>query len=108
MDRCRKTAQPKRESTEKALGEGRRVQDRLTARFGLITSDDNVDIKWIDFYSATSPAGALCRDECRARAQEGIEDNLAADGHVEERVHQHRRRFDRRMIFRALARIGAE
>src|SRR5450432_263643 len=78
MDRCRKTAQPKRESTEKALGEGRRVQDRLTARFGLITSDDNVDIKWIDFYSATSPAGALCRDECRARAQEGIEDNLAA------------------------------
>src|ERR1700730_11830910 len=52
-------------------------------------------------------AGALGGDQCRAAAEEGIEQNIAASRAVEDRIGDHRHRFDRWMERQEIALLAA-
>jgi len=57
------------------------------ARCGLVAAaHDHVDVERIHLDAAADPTGRLGGDEGRARAEEGVEHDLAAVGEVEESV----------------------
>jgi hypothetical protein len=68
------------------------------ARFRLVSSDNDIDVKWIELDAAAYPPGFLGGDQGRPRAKEGIENNLATVRQVDQRVLQHCGWFHSRMI----------
>src|SRR5258706_2927965 len=69
-----------------------------SARFRLIASDNDIDVEWIEFDAAAHPPGILGGDESRPGAEEGVENNLATVGQVDQRILQHCGWFHSRMI----------
>src|SRR6476620_6707457 len=69
-----------------------------SARFGLIASDNDIDVEWIELDAAAHPPGILRGDESRPGAKEGVENNLATVCQVDQRILQHCGWFHSRMI----------
>jgi len=61
-------------------------QDGWPFRQRFIAAQDDLDVEWIEFEAAAMPAGLFAGDECRSRTEEGVEDDVAAFGHIEQRV----------------------
>ena len=59
---------------------------RRVARRGLIPARDHIHIKRVDLNATTNALGLLRGDEGRARAEEWVDDGVAAVGEVEKRI----------------------
>src|SRR5580692_11493753 len=73
----------------------------------LPAADDRVDVAGVELQPVASPAGTLGGDQCRAAAEEGVEHDVAASRGVEDRVGDHRHRFDRRVERQEIALLAA-
>ncbi len=61
-------------------------ESRRVARRGLIPARDHIHIKRVDLNATTNAFGLLGGDEGRARAEEWVDDGVAAVGEVEKRI----------------------
>src|SRR5215467_12453249 len=68
------------------------------ARCRLVASNNDIDVEWIELDAAAHPPGILGSDQGRPRAEEGVQNNLAAVCQVDQRVLQHCGWFHSRMI----------
>jgi hypothetical protein len=66
-------------------------------------SDRYVDVSRIDVEAAKAPSNALGSNECRSRAEEEVEDEVATTRHVLDRVGNQSAGLDRRMQGQILA-----
>jgi hypothetical protein len=74
----------------------------------LIAAHDHIDIERVELDPAKDAAGLVSSDEGRARAEEWVDDNVAAIGEVEERVLENGGRLDGRMVLEATTDVGTE
>ena len=83
-------------------------ENRGLAGRRLIAPDDHVDVERIELDAATDASGLFGGDESRARPKEGVDDDIAAVGEVEERVLEHCGWLHCRMVLKTTASIGAK
>jgi hypothetical protein len=83
-------------------------ENRWVACRRFIAAHDHIDVERVELDPATDAAGLVGSDEGRARAEEWVDDNVAAIGEVEERVLENGGRLDGRMVLEATTGVGAE
>lgn len=83
-------------------------QDGRVSCHRFVSAQNDLDVKWIKLEAAAVSAGLFASDECRSRTQERVDDDVAAFGHVEQRVFQHGNRLDSGVVPQAFARVGAQ
>src|SRR5205823_14853809 len=70
-------------------------QDGWPPRYRLVSAQDDIDIQRVELEAAAASASAFGSDERRSRTEEWVEDDVAAFGHIEQRVFQHGNGLDR-------------
>jgi hypothetical protein len=69
-------------------------QDRWLSRHDFVAAQDDLDVEWIELEAAAASASLFAGDERRSRTEEWVDDDVAAFGHIEERIFQHGNRLD--------------
>jgi hypothetical protein len=77
------------------------------ARCRLPAADNCVDIGRVELDAVAAPTGALGRDHRRAAAEKAIEHDVAAGRAAEDRIGDHRNRFDGRVQRQQIAFLAA-
>ena len=69
-------------------------QDRCLSCHRFVSPQNDLDVKWIELDAAAASAGLFAGDERRSGTEEWIDDDVAAFGHIEQRIFQHGNRLD--------------
>ena len=76
---------------------------RRVACCGRVSAHDHLDIERVQVDTPADVADLVGGYEGRARAEEWVDDDVAAIGEVEERVREHRGRLGGRVVLKAAA-----
>jgi hypothetical protein len=78
-------------------------KNRRVAGCGRVLAHDHLDIERVQVDTPADVADLVGGYEGRARAEEWVDDDVAAIGEVEERVREHRGRLGGRVVLKAAA-----
>src|SRR5262245_53866944 len=83
-------------------------QDRCQSCHRFVTAQDNLDVEWVQLDAATGSASLFAGDESRSRTEEWVDDDVAAFGHIEQRIFQHGNWLGGRVVLQSIARFGVQ